>query len=327
MWLALGVALSALTLYLAVSQFAWNELTRALSSAQLEWLAAALAIQILSTLLKAARWQVLLASSTRATNLFPLFAAIVIGQTFNILVPLRLGEIARALLVKQRYAIRGALALSTIGVEKLGDAVILFALLIAILPCLVPPVWFQATILFLAVTTFLAFVILLLLRYRKTTLSEWLERALSLPPRWANLLAPRVKPIFDGADALNNSRAQILFWALGFAAWACAALTNYFAFRAFDLPLDRIAALFLLVVLQAGIALPSLPGKIGVFNYACVLALRVFAVNDAQAFAFSLGLYAVVIVVTVWLGALLFLFNPLTWQQIFSNTEATKAQS
>lgn len=311
--------LSLLTLYLAITQFDWQAIWRTVSAAHGEWLVAALAVQTLSTLFKAARWKLLLdvsphlstrpdspdgaavgamsgAGNSRATNVLALFAAIVIGQTFNILMPMRVGEFTRAFLARDRFGMRGAFALGTIGIEKLSDAVILFLLLLAILPWLVPPAWFQPTVLSLALTTVITLVILFVLPRSKSILRAGLA---SLPKR----LGPRLAPLFDGADALKDSRTQIRFWLLGAAAWLCAALTNYLVFYAFNLPLALVPALFLLVALQAGIALPSLPGKIGVFNYACVLALGVFGVENEPAFAFSLGLYAVVILTTVLLGA------------------------
>jgi uncharacterized membrane protein YbhN (UPF0104 family) len=299
-----------LTLYVAATQFDWDAIGRAVSAAHGEWLIAAFAIQILSTLLKAARWKILLdlpaplsiraGSAPRPPSVLSLLAAIIIGQTFNILFPFRVGELTRAFLVRDRLGVQGAFALGTIGIEKLSDAVVLFVLLLGILPWLVPPAWFQTTLLSLALMTLATLIVLFALPFGKTTLRAWLDR---LPERFG--VARRLAPLFNSADALNNTRARVWFWALGGAAWLCAALTNYLAFRAFDLPPAFLTALFLLIALQAGIALPSLPGKIGVFNYACVLALSLFGIENEPAFAYSLGLYAVVIISTVLLGAVL----------------------
>ena len=49
--------------------------------------------------------------------------------------------------------------------------------------------------------------------------------------------------------------------------------------------LNRIL-LLVLVVLQVGITLPSVPGRIGVFEYLCILSLAVFGVAQQGVGAF-----------------------------------------
>jgi hypothetical protein len=47
--------------------------------------------------------------------------------------------------------------------------------------------------------------------------------------------------------------------------------------------------------LQGGVSLPSTPGKVGVFQYLCVLSLSAFHVPTTIAFGYSLVLYVMVI--------------------------------
>ena len=53
------------------------------------------------------------------------------------------------------------------------------------------------------------------------------------------------------------------------------------------------AALIVLVALQVGTAVPSSPGRIGVFEYICVLSLAPFGVEREMALAYGLVLHAV----------------------------------
>ena len=78
------------------------------------------------------------------------------------------------------------------------------------------------------------------------------------------------------------------------------ALTNYLLL-AFDLPATPLIALCLLVVLQAGVIVPSIPGKIGVFHYLCMIAPSVFTVPATVGLAYGLALHALVVGgVSVW---------------------------
>ena len=85
------------------------------------------------------------------------------------------------------------------------------------------------------------------------------------------------------------------------AIWLVAGLTNYLLLLAFDLPASPLIAVFLLVVLQAGVAVPSTPGKIGVFHYLCMIGLSVFGVPPTVGLAYGLTLHALVVGgVSVW---------------------------
>ena len=70
---------------------------------------------------------------------------------------------------------------------------------------------------------------------------------------------------------------------------------------AFDLPASPLIALTLLVVLQGGVAVPSTPGKIGVFQLLCMVVLAVFGIAEPVGLAYGLVLHVVVVGgVTVW---------------------------
>jgi glycosyltransferase 2 family protein len=89
--------------------------------------------------------------------------------------------------------------------------------------------------------------------------------------------------------------------------WASAVLNNVLMLWAFGIDLPLEAALLLLVGLQVGISLPTLPGTIGVFEYVCVVVLALWGVERTLAFSYGLLLHAVVMIPPM-LVALLFLF-------------------
>ena len=90
--------------------------------------------------------------------------------------------------------------------------------------------------------------------------------------------------------------------------WGLGAATNYCVLGAFDLvrSLKLTPSLLLLVALQAGVAVPSLPGNVGVFEAICVAVLTIFGVSQEQALAAGLVLHAIVFVPPlIWGGALM----------------------
>jgi hypothetical protein len=77
-----------------------------------------------------------------------------------------------------------------------------------------------------------------------------------------------------------------------------------------------MASVLVLVTLQAGIAIPSVPGRIGVFEYICVVTLVFLGVDETLAFSFGVVLHALVMLPVVLSGALLFWVLGLSSQRI-----------
>jgi hypothetical protein len=88
--------------------------------------------------------------------------------------------------------------------------------------------------------------------------------------------------------------------------WGLAITTNYLTLLAFDIHLPLMVSVLILVALQAGISLPSIPGRIGLFEYICVLTLMVFGIDQEVALSFGLLLHAIVLIPTTFAGMVSF---------------------
>jgi uncharacterized protein (TIRG00374 family) len=261
------------------------------------------------------------ASVFRAVQrLSQLSGLIVVGQAVNFYVPARLGELVRAYLTGEEIGVSKAYALGTIAAEKLIDLVMLAALTVALLPFLALPEGVAGRagpLVLLALALCAAAVALLGARRTIIRLAENVLRW--LPVAWADRWRSRIIAGLDGLAALGNRRAAAAAWGWTFAFWLVAATTNYLLLLAFDLPPSPLIALFLLAVLQGGIAAPSTPGKIGVFHYLCQLALAVFGVPAAIGFGYGLILHVLVIGgVSVWAALVL-------WRRSWSLRRLTEA--
>jgi uncharacterized membrane protein YbhN (UPF0104 family) len=93
--------------------------------------------------------------------------------------------------------------------------------------------------------------------------------------------------------ALGTTRRGLPIAVLSLAVVALSALANYLLILAFGLTLPFQAALVLFVVLQVGAVPPSLPGRLGVFNYLTVLTLSQYGVDLSIGLSNSIALYVV----------------------------------
>jgi hypothetical protein len=71
-------------------------------------------------------------------------------------------------------------------------------------------------------------------------------------------------------------------------------VVNDLVLRSLGIQTPFMAAVVLLVILQAGVAVPSTPGKLGVFQYLSVLGLSLFGVAKAPALAFGMAIHLLV---------------------------------
>jgi len=306
-----GSVIGSLALWMAARKVDWQVLWQALRNARYEFVGLALLVILITLTIQAVRWRLLFYPEHRDLPLSRLFCGVVLAQMFNILIPARLGEVARIYSIESRGRIGRIRILSTIVVEKAVDLCAVACTIFLLLFTVSLPAWLRDSGKALLLGSVFLLAALLFLALRGDALLRWLERlAERLPGRWGHRIAQLGRSTLDGLSAVRSGRISFYLWGLTFFILLLAAGTNYLLFLAFGLNLPPIAALFLLIVLQIGIAPPSLPGKIGVFNYLVVLGLSVYSVDSSIALSYSFALYAVALLPKIILGALILAGSP-----------------
>lgn len=296
--IALGLFISALTLYLAFRDVDLDRVGQALLAARPGWVGLALLSVAVSSLAKAYRWKLLLPDQPFGRLLLALLA----GAMLNYYLPARLGDFSRAYAAGEPGEGR-ARALGTVLLEKVFDLVA-YALLFALLLLLIPlPTWASQPGISMLLAAAASVAATILVVYRRGHFLKLVERALSwLPQSWQRFAGSRLQAGLESLDALQGAPALLglSFWSA--VIWLAALATNQLLFLALGLSLPWTASLLVLVVLQVGITLPSVPGRIGVFEYLCILALAVFGVAQSPALGYGLLLHLVVLIPTTLAG-------------------------
>lgn len=303
--LLVGVVLGTLALWLAFRGLDYSELRRALASLEPTWTVAALASTLLSLTILTWRWTSLFFPDHRARRFWPLFRAIVIGQMLNIVLPLRLGEVGRMYVAAREEGISKSRVLATLAVEKALDLG-MFAMAVGLtLTVIALPEGVgirRSAQLGIAGAGLIGMWLASRNARRLEALVIRMTRV--LPRRLGERVDGIVVRFLEGLGALRDTRASLVAIAWSVAVLVSAALTNYLLFRAFGWTLPPIAALFLLVLIQAGFVPPSLPGKIGIFHYLVVVGLTTFGIDRGPALAYAWALYGIALLPKVLLGAI-----------------------
>ena len=303
-WLGGGVSL--LALWLAFRNVEWGELTRALARVRPGWIALGILCTQLELTLAAWRWQVLLRPIGRyrlGADCFPLF---MVGYAANQIFPARPGEIIRSFLFGRKFAVSKAAVLGTAVVEKLVDVVALVLLLGLALVFIDVPLEIRLLGGLCGVVSIVAWGILWLV-CRREALSNWLLRGLRwTPPAIHRWLEQSLRNSIVGMGAIHDLATAFSALALSAAVWGAGILVTQAYLMAFGLHLPWHAPVFVLVVVNLGMLIPSSPAAVGVAHLLYVVSLTVFGVDKATALAVGLVLHAISFVQVVVVGLLCF---------------------
>lgn len=310
--IALQGGLSLVTLAVCIPLALWgvatDEAARLLAQADLRPVLLAAALFALTTVARALRWR----SFYRAPlALSDSFAAVASGQFINFMLPSRLGDVARVYVLRRRSGEPAARIAGTLVAEKLADMGMLLVAAVACAPFVQLPGWLlqpaeQAAIVLIAAVVGALFAFTQ--RERLGRIMSWFTARLS--PEQAGAVDHHASMAVDGFDAMRRRAALtvILPWSLVILALMVA--TNYVLFWSLPMARSWAAAALLLVILQIGVALPSTPGKLGVFQALSGSALALAGVGRDVAFSYSLLLYVVLALTQTVLAA------PVLWQEL-----------
>lgn len=308
---SLSLGISGITLFLAVRHISISEILS--SFIRVAWLYVGLALLsvFINTAGKIFRWQVLIRPNGPKVGLKKLSLALLAGQALNTIYPARIGDLSRAY-VTGANGEEKAYVLGTITLEKFIDLLCYAGLLWILILAIPMPVWLERS---MRVTVILALIllvsVLLISRFRRVLTRIFLP-LLDWQPPWISVpLWDQIKRILrSGFSSLRilkeqGELAKISLWSL--VVWITATLTNYLVLLALDIKINGtgdmlLASLLVLVGLMVGIGVPSVPGRIGIFEYICVLALAVFHIPQAQAFTYGVILHSIVFILPTLAG-------------------------
>lgn len=288
---ALGLGVAALSCWLLVRELEWQAVVAALTETDYRWVVAGGLMIVGTFYTRTRRWQALLWQAR--VSLRAAMTALLVGQVVNMALPMRSGDVVRAMWIGPEEETGAAEALGSVAVEKVWDLLALIASAAALLVWIPLPAWFArstwGTGLALAVGIGLMWAGL----HWQETLFDWAGRVLALlPAGWDEALLPRLRRLTRGLGSIRRADASAgaLLWT-GLT-WLLGATANWAVLAAFGIP-SAVAALFLLAALMAGGTVPT-PGKFGIFEGIVVASLSVFGVGADEALAVGLVLHVVV---------------------------------
>jgi uncharacterized protein (TIRG00374 family) len=295
------MVVSATCAWLVARRVEWSLLRIALASVNVAWLCASALATTAGFGVAGLRWRRLV---DRQVDLSfrEAFESLMVGNLTNLLVPTRLGDVMRAVLVARRGTVPVAGVLASVVVERVSDLLMLLAFAFSLSLVVPAPAAVAAAFRALAAVTIGAIVCFIVAA----------DRLVPIARAGLRLVAPALDdPIgrhLDGfvveLKAAGGPTRVASVVALSAAAWCVFGAAFVCSVFAFHLAVPWYAGLFVMTVVNLGGLVPASPGSIGVYHYLAVLALSVWLHDPSTALGFALVTHALGLTVVLACGSL-----------------------
>ncbi|MHB1325909.1 MAG: lysylphosphatidylglycerol synthase transmembrane domain-containing protein [Thermoleophilia bacterium] len=297
----------AIIIYALVFHVKYNRLVEAFANVAWAFVLLALLANFSSIMLKVASWKFIYDDTFEDVKgrWRDLTSGLMIGFLVNLVIPARVGELARAFVVSRRQDLRGqpvsrSTVFGTIVLERVFDGVALAMIVIYGIVHMDMPGWaYKGAIVLLTICFFFALV-MIVLEVKREKLQKGVEQTrASLEeehhPLWRRLglrLFGVIARFSEGQKVLRNPGRVVAICFSTAASWMSQLIAIYFSLSAFHLErIGMLGALLLLILINVAGALPATPGNVGVFQLATVIPLiATYGVPTTKAIAFSIGL-------------------------------------
>jgi glycosyltransferase 2 family protein len=305
-----------------------SQIGAALGDADWRLIPAAIALYFTAVWLRSLRWGLLLPEHAVKTS--ALFRALVVGFTVNDLLPLRMGEVARAYLLARWCRVPYGTTMASLVVERVLDGLSLAVLLLISLRLVPSAPGYLLAVGVLAAAIFLtAAALLALAAWRASAIMAVAGFVARLLPARIGTLIEQLAENFARSLALVHSAGRLVrLLALSLLAW-CLELGLFFILLvSFGLAASYPLALLVGSAANFATLVPSSPGYAGTFDAVLIKVLQDVAGTGAvPAFSYDVVVHWVVLYIpVVVLGTLVLWRSHMTFGQITHEPDRLTAQ-
>lgn len=325
--LAAGVLLAAALLAWVLHDVDRDALIRALGAASVTGVVIGGVLNFSHNVPRVWRWGRLLAPVRSAIPFRPMFSAVILGYLTSWVIPGRVGEVVRPLLLSGRERLPLGPCLGSVVADRLLDGAAIVVLFGAALPFVSfegpaasHALAIRTTATFAVGAVVALLVALVLVSAASGPVSRWIAIR-PAPIRW---VGNATLSVARGAEALRTPRLLLAVVGHSFAAWLLIAAGTWTGIRASGADVPFAAVLVLMPLLALGVAVPT-PGGAGGYHAAMAWGLeRLFGVPLEVAVGAGILMHLAIVVPVLLVGPVLLRTEKVSWHDLVSAAQQVR---
>jgi len=270
-----GILISLLFIYFAFRDVNLEEFSIAIADADFVWILPATSAMVISFWLRGYRWKYIL-NPIKEVSIHSAFSATMIGYMANNVLPFRIGDLVRLVVISKYSGIKKAAALGSVFIERMLDLVMslaIFGMALILYPNL--PDWASAT----GYGAMIIFSILLVFTFYGRNHPNLFVKLINLmTKRFSDKVRLRAEEIVrsfsEGLKAVHNIKQLLWVLLLSIVLWTINVSWVWFTLEMFDFDLPLSASLLVLIFILFAVSIPSAPGYIGTFHGFVIASLE-----------------------------------------------------
>lgn len=316
---AARITVSLLLMVVLLAFFLWNvdfaEVGQSMASAHPVFIAGACLVALLSYFLRALRWQFILLPVKRV-RLSSVALTTAVGYAALSLLPARMGDLIRPILLARREDFPASASLASILTERVFDlwSVVFFFLVFIIWPPAMPDLGEEASrnLEVLSLSGYVAgaglavgtLILLGLFRYQDRFIDVLTRPLGRIRPGWRQPTANFLEHFLDGLRVLQRPRDLLITTAASLVMWYVIFWQVQMTLFAFDVHVPLRASFLIVTLTVIGLAVPT-PGGVGGFHKASQIGLTMFfGIGLNRATAIAIAYHAICFVPITIIGLL-----------------------
>lgn len=307
--------ISIFGLYLAFKGENLTEIIFHLSQINFGNIFIACVLLLLSCVVRAYRWQLLL----KPFDFIPLksvFSATMIGYFGNGVMAFRLGELLKSYSVSKGTKIKMMQAFGTVIIERTLDVIFVLIIFIFLIP------WFPfedeyikyGTLVFSGIFLIIFFAIYLSFKYDLVKAFEqikWFSSGFGL------VVINGIKKFFEGIGILKDIESLWRIIISSFVIWLIYYAETIILVNACDINLNIVEIGILLVLASIAIGIPALPGSAGTYDAGVKYSLVfVFSISNYKALNYTIVSHSVALFPTLLIGFIYFIVGNVNFREL-----------
>ncbi len=303
---AAGLALSGLFLWLALRGEDWGAIRASLANVDYTYVAAMFPVGLYTLYVRSQRWQLLLEKvHRREVPLMPIYSASAIGFMANMVLPFRVGEIARPWLVSRNTGLPLTSTFASVVVERVLDllALAIFGIGIVLTADTVPDsvtTMAQLAAVIAVVMFGGAFVVVA----KRETILPILDNVWRHVPKIGPLVLRIEHEFVDGMSSIADLPTLLTAVAWSLYVWLLVGVSFALGFPAMGMEVPFVhGGITVATIVALAVSVPSAPAFVGQFEWGCKLALeQIHRVPGSAAIAYSILVHTAQFFTQVILG-------------------------